>query len=70
VRLRGHQRRTLSRWFVSVATPYGPIRIKIGGRDGEVWHGWPEHDDVRDAAARAGVPAVEVHRAALAAWKP
>lgn len=70
VRMRGHTRRTLDRWFATVDTPYGPIRIKIGGRDGVAWQGWPEHDDVRAAAASAGVPAAEVHRAALAAWRP
>lgn len=46
------------------------MRIKVGLRDGEVWHAMPEHDDVRAVAAASGQSTLEVHRAALAAWTP
>ena len=46
----------------------GPVRIKVGGRDGEAWHAAPEFDDVRARARAAGVPTQDVHRDAIARW--
>lgn len=62
------QRTRLAREQVSVSTPYGPIRVKVGRRGGERLRAWPEYDDCADAARRAGVSLREVQQAALRAW--
>jgi uncharacterized protein (TIGR00299 family) protein len=63
-------RQVLDRWSDVVETPYGSVRVKVGGRDGHAWHASPEFEDVAARAQEAGVPLQEVWRAALAAWKP
>lgn len=62
------QREVLARRHDTVATRFGPIRVKIGEHAGELLHAAPEFEDCRAAAAAAGVPVPEVFRAALAAW--
>jgi uncharacterized protein (DUF111 family) len=68
VRWSSRDRTVLERRVEQVSTPFGPIGMKVGGRDGEAWHVAPEFEDVRAAADAAGVPLSEVHRAALTAW--
>ncbi|MBW1880033.1 MAG: nickel pincer cofactor biosynthesis protein LarC [Deltaproteobacteria bacterium] len=62
------QRRILERWVDRVHTPYGPVRIKVGGREGVAWHAAPEFDDVAERARTADVSLQDVYTAALAAW--
>ncbi len=69
VRRQEWERTTLERKSVSVATAYGPIRVKIGRRRGTVYNAWPEFDDCQRAAAERGVAVKEVLAAALAAWR-
>ncbi|MFN8092832.1 MAG: nickel pincer cofactor biosynthesis protein LarC [Vicinamibacteria bacterium] len=69
VRRQEWDRTTLERETRTVATAYGPIRVKIGLRRGAVWNAWPEFGDCETAAARSGVPVKEVLAAALAAWR-
>jgi len=65
-----HERRTcLDRAHVSVHTPYGEVRIKVGSRSGEVFNAAPEFDDCRNAAAQHKVPVKEVQQAAIAAYR-
>lgn len=66
VRSRIERRFEWRRDFVSVRTPWGPVRVKraIDTR-GQVLRGQPEYEDVRAAAQRGGVRAEEVRRAAL-----
>ena len=61
-------RTVLDRWFVEVTTPWGTVRVKVGGRDGEAFHAAPEFDDVARVAERSGVPTLAVWSAAMAAW--
>ncbi len=68
------QRDCLAREWVEVATDFGPVRVKIGRRAGEVLNLAPEYESCRAAAdaAGAGLPAVyaaarEAARQALAA---
>jgi uncharacterized protein (TIGR00299 family) protein len=70
VRRHRSTRQILDRWFETTSTPYGPVRMKVGGRDGVSWHAAPEFEDVAARAREAGVPAMEVHRAALGSWSP
>ena len=60
-------RQVLARWHVSVETPYGTIRVKVGAHGSEVLHTAPEFEDVAAAARSAGVPHQVVHQAALRA---
>jgi uncharacterized protein (TIGR00299 family) protein len=69
VRRTPHSRQLLDRWWVEVATAWGAVRVKVGGRDGVAWHAEPELDDVVARAAEAGVPVAAVHRAAIAGWE-
>ncbi|MEL6186854.1 MAG: nickel insertion protein, partial [Myxococcota bacterium] len=53
----------------TVETPFGKIRLKRSVRPDAPDYFKPEHDDVRAAAERAGVPLRVVEQAALrAAW--
>jgi uncharacterized protein (TIGR00299 family) protein len=69
IRRQEWERTTLERESASVATAYGPIRVKIGRRRGTVYNAWPEFDDCQKAAAERGVAVKEVLAAALTAWR-
>ena len=62
-------RTILARETVSVETPYGAVRVKLGRRDGRVLNAQPEFDDCQERAARRQVPVKEVWAAALHAWR-
>jgi uncharacterized protein (TIGR00299 family) protein len=67
VRRREEQRSILERSQQTVETDFGPIRVKVGRRDGEVLNVAPEFEDCKEAAQRHGVPLKEVMQAASAA---
>ncbi|HVB87369.1 MAG TPA: nickel pincer cofactor biosynthesis protein LarC [Candidatus Dormibacteraeota bacterium] len=58
------RRKTLTREFVPVATPYGEVRMKISRLDGAVLNATPEYDDCRKLAVERGVPLKQVIAAA------
>lgn len=61
-------RHKLAREHVSVQTPFGAIRVKVGRRGGAVVQAWPEYEDCAAAAQRSGAALRDVQRAALAAY--
>ncbi len=63
--VRRHQveRLSLPRTSETVATPFGPIRVKVTWWDGRR-RAVPEYDDCRQAAERSGVPLADVMAAA------
>lgn len=63
------QRDSLERWFETVETNLGAIRIKVGGREGEVWHAAPEYEDCAAIARATGAPVGEVFRLAMRSWE-
>ncbi len=63
------ERAALEREVVSVDTPYGPVGVKLGRRDGRVYNAQPEFEDCRRAAEAHGVPIKEVQAAAACAWR-
>lgn len=67
VRWNVRSRRVLERWESTVQTPYGAIRVKHAGRDGQAWKAKPEHDDVARCAREHGVAVGTVHLSALRA---
>jgi uncharacterized protein (DUF111 family) len=68
VRVREDKRSCLDRTFTSVATPYGPVKMKVGRLNGEALNANPEFEDCRSAAAAHGVPVKRVQQAAIAAY--
>lgn len=62
------EREILARRHVTVATPYGEVRLKLGELSGEIVHVAPEYEDVAARARTAGVPIAEVQAASMAAW--
>jgi hypothetical protein len=63
------ERQALGRRFETVATPYGPVRIKLGLQGDEVLNAAPEFEDCRALAQATQVPLKEVLAAALSAWR-
>lgn len=59
----------LARSFDTVETPYGPVRIKVGRRGGQVLTASPEFSDCRDAAETHHTAVKSVMLAALSAWR-
>jgi hypothetical protein len=59
------QRRTLPREFVSVATSFGDVRLKISRVNGRILHVAPEYDDCRKLAVEKNVPLQRVISEAL-----
>jgi uncharacterized protein (DUF111 family) len=59
------ERRKLAREYVSVATPFGEITVKLGRLSGQVIQAAPEFESCRAAAEQAGVPVKAVYDAAL-----
>jgi uncharacterized protein (TIGR00299 family) protein len=69
VRRQEWRRSTLERESVRVETPYGPVGVKVGRRDGREYNAQPEFEDCRRAAAQHGVALKEVFAAALQAYR-
>lgn len=68
VRCHAVSREILERRFETAETAYGPVRIKVAGRGGQVLNAAPEWDDCLAAGRRHGVPPRRVREEALAAW--
>jgi hypothetical protein len=68
IRTRRESRLILDREILTVATPFGPIRVKRATTaHGDARNLAPEFEDCRAAAERARVPLKEVQQAALRA---
>jgi uncharacterized protein (DUF111 family) len=63
------QRRILPREFVSVATNFGDVRIKISRVNGRILHVAPEYDDCRKLALEKDVPLQRVISEALRSYE-
>jgi len=66
IRKRMVERATLARSIAPVVTPYGEVRLKVAGLDGEVIGAEPEFEDVRRRARASGAPLRRVWAAAAA----
>jgi uncharacterized protein (TIGR00299 family) protein len=69
VRVREERRVTLEREHVTVTTPWGPVRIKRGLREGVELNAAPEFDDCRRIAEAQGVPVKRVLETALQTYR-
>ncbi len=70
IRHRLMQRSKLRREHKTVETPFGPIRIKVGYRDGDALSATPEYEDCAAAAKKHDVALREVTNAAMTAYAP
>jgi len=68
VRYREMARECLDREEVIVATPLGPVRIKVARRDGRILNASPEFDDCARIARERDVPVKEVQALAIKAF--
>ena len=68
VRYREMTRECLERETVTVATTFGPVRVKVARRNGAVVNAAPEFDDCARVAAERGVPLKDVQAAATRSW--
>lgn len=64
VRMRREQRRILAREHVSVTTPWGAVRVKLGRLDGQLVNATPEFEDCRAVAVSSSTPLKLVLQAA------
>jgi pyridinium-3,5-bisthiocarboxylic acid mononucleotide nickel chelatase len=69
LRIHEESRVRLQRKHVSVATEWGPIRVKVGHRDGREFNAAPEFDDCRALAESNAIPVKRVLEAALQAYR-
>jgi hypothetical protein len=69
VRRHAADRRKLRREVVTVETPLGQVRVKLGRLNGELVQAAPEYESCRAAAAKAGVPLKAVYAAAQKAFE-
>jgi hypothetical protein len=68
VRFFAVERAELARRQVTVHTPHGEVRVKVGGELSAPGNVAPEHEDCRRVAAETGVPLKQVYREALVAF--
>jgi uncharacterized protein (TIGR00299 family) protein len=69
LRFRTDGRIELGRSIHRVKTPYGPVRVKVGHRNGVPAHAWPEYEDCAGIARRRRIPLHEVQQAALESYR-
>jgi uncharacterized protein (TIGR00299 family) protein len=69
LRIHEENRVCLQRKHVSVATEWGPVRVKVGHRDGQEFNTAPEFDDCRRIAEDRRVPVKRVIESALQAYR-
>lgn len=63
-------RRKLAREVITVATPFGPVRVKLGRLGARRVQASPEFESCRERAEQAGVPIQVVYEAARQATPP
>ena len=62
------QRSILQREMQKVSTPYGEVRVKIAGTNGNITNVQPEYEDCAQLAKENNVSWREVHRVAWQSW--
>lgn len=65
VRINQMQRQTLDRELITVQTQYGPIKVKVGKRNGKIVSFSPEYQDCMLAAEKYFVPIKDVYQAVV-----
>ncbi len=64
LRVREEKRIFLPRFMITVETIYGPVRIKVAGKEmGEFFHWTPEYEDCRALADNFGLPLQKIYLA-------
>jgi hypothetical protein len=68
VRRREERRQALARQWITVATRWGTVRLKVASMNGTVTNYAPEYEDCRQIAAQHGVPLKSVMQEAMQAY--
>jgi uncharacterized protein (DUF111 family) len=68
VRQRDEKRQVLARKWVTVATRWGDVRLKVASMNGTITNYAPEYEDCRRIAAEHHVPLKSVMQDALQAY--
>ena len=58
-------RKILSREFVTVTTPHGEIKVKIGSLDGKTYSVTPEYEECKKIARQTGIPLKTIQQEVL-----
>ena len=69
IRIYTAKRQTLDRESVTVQTKYGPIRVKVGKRNGQIVSVSPEYQDCLLSAEKHNVPIKEVYQTSVLSLK-
>jgi uncharacterized protein (TIGR00299 family) protein len=69
LRVHEEKRIILERKFVDVLTEWGPVKMKVGHRDGTIYNVSPEFDDCRVLAESKGIPVKLVIEAAVQSYR-
>ena len=69
VRRHTAERRKLRREFITVATSFGDVQVKLGKLDGQTVQSAPEFESCRALAEKSNVPIKQVYEAALRSLK-
>jgi uncharacterized protein (TIGR00299 family) protein len=69
LRVREERRVVLDRQHVEVATPWGPVHIKVGSRDGVELNAAPEFEECRKIAEARNLPLKQVLETALRTYR-
>lgn len=65
IRIKESWRKTLPREIISVSSPFGPLKIKIGRLNGQIVTASPEYEDCRKIALKTNRPLKEIYQAAI-----
>jgi uncharacterized protein (TIGR00299 family) protein len=65
IRIKEVWRKAIQREIISVESPFGPVRIKIGKLDGKIITAAPEYEDCRQIALKTNLPLKNIYQEAL-----
>lgn len=65
IRIKDGWRKVVHREIITVHSPFGPIRVKIGKLNGKVVTASPEYEDCRQIALKTHRPLKEIYQAAI-----
>ncbi|MDP6625962.1 MAG: DUF111 family protein, partial [Nitrospinota bacterium] len=55
------ERVMLEREFKEIGTGFGKVKVKIGKRDGEIFHISPEYEQCKEISKKEGIPIKKVY---------
>jgi uncharacterized protein (DUF111 family) len=56
------ERVSLERRFETIKTPFGPVKVKVGLRNGKILKKSPEYEDCRKISEKQKIPLIKVYQ--------